>query len=246
MSLFDLFVTIGEGNRKFYEDSGVRPERLVDGGYFVDVPYFAAVAKREVPRRSILRERWKIPADAICFLFCGKCQAKKRPLDFIRSLALVSKEYPGRVHGLVAGTGELESQMRSVAELTGAAVTFAGFLNQSEIGTAYAAADCLVLPSDDRETWGLVTNEAMIFGLPAIVSDRVGCGPDLVKEGETGFTFPVGETEALAGRMSALLASPARIRTMGSAAQMQVASYSPERGARAVVEAMRRIEGGAF
>ena len=40
-------------------------------------------------------------------------------------------------------------------------MTFAGFLNQSEIPRAYVAADCIVLPSDYGETWGLVVNEAM-------------------------------------------------------------------------------------
>ena len=42
------------------------------------------------------------------------------------------------------------------------------------------AADCLVLPSDYRETWGLVVNEALASGLPCIVSDACGCAEDLV------------------------------------------------------------------
>jgi hypothetical protein len=55
----------------------------------------------------------------------------------------------------------------------------AGFLNQTEISRAYVAADCLVLPSDYRETWGLVVNEAMASGLPCIISDQCGCAEDL-------------------------------------------------------------------
>ena len=46
-------------------------------------------------------------------------------------------------------------------------------------------ADMLVLPSLYTETWGLVMNEAMQFGVPCIVSDRVGCGPDLIRPGDT-------------------------------------------------------------
>ena len=57
--------------------------------------------------------------------------------------------------------------------------SFAGFLNQTEICKAYVAADCLVLPSDYGETWGLVTNEAMAAGLPCILSDRCGAALDL-------------------------------------------------------------------
>ena len=55
---------------------------------------------------------------------------------------------------------------------------------------AYIAADCLVLPSDYSETWGLVVNEAMASGLPSIISDRCGCAPDLGNaDGNAVFSF---------------------------------------------------------
>jgi glycosyltransferase involved in cell wall biosynthesis len=73
--------------------------------------------------------------------------------------------------------------------------SFTGFLNQSELPAAYVAANVLVLPSDGGETWGLVVNEAMACGLPAIVSDAVGCAPDLVDK--TGFVYSVGDVAAL-------------------------------------------------
>ncbi len=80
----------------------------------------------------------------------------------------------------------------------------AGFQNQRRIAATYAAADALVLPSTSGETWGLVVNEAMACGLPVIVSDQVGCAPDLVLEDETGFTYPCGDVAALAERVGAL------------------------------------------
>ena len=43
----------------------------------------------------------------------------------------------------------------------------------------------LVLPSLFTETWGLVMNEAMQLGVPCIVSDRVGCDPDMIRPGDT-------------------------------------------------------------
>jgi glycosyltransferase involved in cell wall biosynthesis len=81
--------------------------------------------------------------------------------------------------------------------------SFAGFLNQSELPAAYVAADVMALPSES-ETWGLVVNEAMACGLPAIVSDAVGCAPDLIAEGKTGFIFPIGNAPALAERLEQL------------------------------------------
>ena len=58
-----------------------------------------------------------------------------------------------------------------------------------------------MLPSDGGETWGLVVNEAMACGVPAIVSDAVGCVDDLVRDGESGFTYACGNVSALTRRM---------------------------------------------
>jgi glycosyltransferase involved in cell wall biosynthesis len=109
-------------------------------------------------------------------------------------------------------------------------VTFAGFLNQSEISRAYVAADCLVLPSDYGETWGLVLNEAMASGIPAIVSDRVGCGPDLVIENQTGAICPFGNGAALAEQMVAFASDRQRMQEMGRRARERVLQeYSVEK-----------------
>jgi len=71
------------------------------------------------------------------------------------------------------------SDFRPLNSGTKPPASFAGFLNQTEISKAYVAADCLVLPSDYRETWGLVVNEAMASGLPCIISNQCGCAEDL-------------------------------------------------------------------
>ena len=73
-------------------------------------------------------------------------------------------------------------------------VVLMGFQPHKKISDFYTAADVLVLPSE-HETWGIVVSEAMCFGLPVIVSDRVGAGVDLVKNGYNGFIFPVGDAE---------------------------------------------------
>ena len=81
-------------------------------------------------------------------------------------------------------------------------VRFLGFKNQTELPEYYSLADIFVLPSGMGETWGLVTNEAMCFSLPVIVSDMVGCSLDLVIPGENGFIFAVGDTKKLTEHLS--------------------------------------------
>lgn len=162
--------------------------RLVPSPHFVDNAYFGERAAALRPRRDALRQDWAVPREAFCFLFAGKLQPKKRPLDLLEALRqLVKEPLPHPVHLLIVGTGPLEEACRALASQHGLPVSFAGFVNQSGMPSAYAVADALVLPSDHGETWGLVVNEAMACGLPAIVSDQVGCAEDLVFEGRTAW-----------------------------------------------------------
>jgi glycosyltransferase involved in cell wall biosynthesis len=101
------------------------------------------------------------------------------------------------------------------------------------------AADALVLPSDGGETWGLVVNEAMVCGRPCLVSDQVGCGPDLIEEGRTGAIFPCGDVDKLAALLKQY-ANRDTLRDMGGLAREKMGGYSPEVAAKRLVEAVQR------
>jgi glycosyltransferase involved in cell wall biosynthesis len=116
-------------------------------------------------------------------------------------------------------------------------VTFTGFLNQSEISNAYKSADVFVLPSR-FEPWGLVVNEAMNFGLPCIVSDRVGCGPDLVVGHDTGAVFPFDDPSRLSSALGDLLNDPQRTQDMGVNALRRIDTWDFARCARGIAEAL--------
>ena len=97
-----------------------------------------------------------------------------------------------------------------------------GFLNQSQLGEPYALADCLTLPSDFPETWGLVVNEALATGLPCVVSNAVGCAPDLIRDGETGYVYPLDDIEALAMTLAKVRHRNAEGRDWGPACRALV------------------------
>jgi glycosyltransferase involved in cell wall biosynthesis len=102
---------------------------------------------------------------------------------------------------------------------------------------AYAAADCLVLPSDGRETWGLVANEALACGLPIIVSDSCGCAPDLAADGTVGRSFPTGDIGALARALANLLRAPPSRQRIADVAK----KYSLEAAASGINEALAKV-----
>jgi glycosyltransferase involved in cell wall biosynthesis len=240
---FDVFLAVGSANRRLYLRAGIGPERLFPVPHFVDNERFAASAEAARRRRGALREQWGIAPDAVCAVFAGKLIPKKRPVDLVAALAALGKAPPAR-HLLVVGDGELRASLSAQASEAALPVTFTGFLNQGEIASAYAAADFLALPSDAGETWGLVVNEAMACGLPALVSDRVGCAADLLSSGQTGFVHRCGDVASIAEGWRSLEADPFARRKMGEAAARRVtAEYSVERAVQGTLAALRFVAG---
>jgi glycosyltransferase involved in cell wall biosynthesis len=220
----DRFLYIGSANKRLYQRFGVPDSRLYSAPYAVDNERFAEQALALRPRRTELRRQWGISDDAFCVLFCGKFIKKKRPLDLVKAAQLsIANGKLHNIHLLFVGSGELGSELRQschvVYDADSAALqaressiaagsprelppaSFTGFLNQTEISRAYVAADCLVLPSDHGETWGLVVNEALASGLSCLVSDACGCAEDLAGK---QFSFPMGDVGVLATKLERL------------------------------------------
>jgi glycosyltransferase involved in cell wall biosynthesis len=231
---------IGRANRHFYERHGVGTPRLFPAPYCVDNRRFGERAAEGDTRVAELRRGLGIPEDATSFLFSGKLIPKKHPLELLQAFRALAGAV-GCVHLLIAGDGELRPACEAYAAAHRLPVSFAGFLNQSQIAEAYLAADCLVLPSDHGETWGLVVNEAMACGRPAIVSDQVGCAADLIVEHETGRTFSFGDWSELAERMAELAGGRRRLRQMGETAKRHIAAYSPEAAADGITRAAHTV-----
>ncbi len=237
--LYDGFLAVGKANRQLYIASGIAENRIFFCPHFVDNECFARRAGEFRQERYVLRRRWGIPKDAFCFLFAGKLTPKKRIQDFLRALSIAGRDHT-RAYGVVVGAGEGMETARILADKERIPVSFVGFLNQSDMPSAYAVADCLVLPSDEGETWGLVVNEAMACGLPAIVSDRVGCGPDLLAEGQTGASYPCGDVSRLAQLMGKGCSVPEEMMRMGERAKALVKDeFCVERAVQGLLEALR-------
>lgn len=231
-------LSIGQLNRQFYQWAGIPEERIFDCPYFVDNERFIRQSKAVSAEYHGLRRRFRIPGDATCFVFVGKLIAKKRVMDFLEAIEIANGSKQ-RIFGLVVGEGGQKNEAQSFVQSRRLPVSFSGFLNQNDIAAAYSVSDCLVLPSDRGETWGLVVNEAMACGIPAVVSDEVGCGPDLVVEGRTGRTFKTRDVRALARSIEELAANRGAMRTMGEAARTRVMEeYSIARAVEGVKHAM--------
>ena len=225
---------IGAQNRRFYECYGAPPDRLFFAPYGVDNAFFAerAQAARASGRREQLRAGIGAGRDDVVLLVVGKLMGFKRPLDVVRALARLNR----RAIAVFVGDGELRSAVEAELAATGVRGVVTGFVNQSDLPEWYAAGDVAVLASD-FEKWGLVVNEAMACGLPVVVSDLVGCAPDLVRDGESGAVFRARDPETLAAVLGPLVEESALRARLGDGARRLVVRYDIAAAADGIIAA---------
>jgi glycosyltransferase involved in cell wall biosynthesis len=193
---FDMFLPTGSRAAGYLRRYGVPESRIRIVPYCIDVAAFALAADRARAHQDRLRAEFGAVNGESLVLFVGKLIGLKNIPILIEALAKLRAS--GRaVRLLVVGSGPLAGELADMANACLLPATFVGFANQSKMPEFYAAADVLVLPSYS-ETWGLVVNEAFACKLPAIVSDRVGCAPDMIKDGLTGTIVPAGDVNRLA------------------------------------------------
>jgi glycosyltransferase involved in cell wall biosynthesis len=234
-------LAVGTWSRNYFKHYGAKDEQLFVVPHAIDDQRFRNSAVRLRSNRTELRNEFGLPSDAIVFLFAGKFVETKRPLTFVDAIGQAAKQN-ARVAGLMAGDGPLRQACEDFAREHNVPVRFPGFLNQSEIIRAYVAADALVIPSEN-ETWGLVVNESMTCGLPALVSDQVGCGPDLVSSGETGDVFLFGDAVDLAAKILHYSQQPRLLAEMGRKARSRIADYSVDHAVDSTLTAVSAVIG---
>jgi glycosyltransferase involved in cell wall biosynthesis len=241
-------LAVGQANAHYYRESGVPASRIHFVPHCVDNQRFQEAAPEALRDAVRWRSELGIAEHARVALFAGKFEHKKRPLDLLTAFLQMEAsrtEPDGLARALLfVGSGSLEGELRAVAGgAVGSSVFFAPFQNQTAMPMVYAAGDVLVLPSHGAaETWGLAVNEAMNLERPAIVSSHVGCGPDLVQHGRTGWVFEAGNLDALRAALSEALALDAeRLREMGRLARARVDGYSYEAATAGLQAALRSV-----
>jgi glycosyltransferase involved in cell wall biosynthesis len=234
----DACLAVGKWSREYYRHYGAKDERIFFVPHVVNYDYFQLAIGLRNEKRSDLRQMLQISDRSFVFLFCGKLVEIKRPYDFLEAITS-SSQSRSQILGVVVGDGLLRSIFKGTAQPN---VNYLGFKNQTELLDIYAVSNAIVMTSAS-ETWGLVVNEAMAAGVPALVSDQVGCHPDLVIPDVTGNTFPMGDVNALAALMGDFATNPQKTAQMGMNAHHHVlANYGMKQAVNGVLEAMSFIK----
>jgi glycosyltransferase involved in cell wall biosynthesis len=197
---------------------------------FTVVPYGFELPEWSVEddeARSRVRGQLGLGDDTFAIGWAGRLTAIKRPLDLVRTLRAVVDADVDAVLVLV-GDGELRGETEALARELGVfeRTRFAGF--QQRIRDWYAAFDVFLLTSANEGT-PVVAIESLAAQRPVVATAAGGTGT-VVTDGESGFLLPVGDTNALAGRLAELARDPELRARLGASGTADVRSrFATER-----------------
>lgn len=221
----DYALYVGTNNKKYFIRHGMKDNQLVFAPHAVDNDRFFDT--NDFYRNQALqwRHSLNIKETDLVFLYAGKLEYKKDPVLLIKAFKKIDDP---SVHLIILGNGPLETKLKhkysNVSNLH-----FIDFQNQSQMPVVYRLGDVLVLPSKGPiETWGLAVNEAMACSRAIIVSNRCGCGIDLVKENINGYIFINSRLKDLLSKMMQIISNNNRLKEMGNNSRDIVKDWSFE------------------
>jgi glycosyltransferase involved in cell wall biosynthesis len=234
----DHFNPIGKDGMSHLKTYGIPESKITLSPYAVDDQLFENKSKSLDKRKC--RTSLQIGEEEKVFLFSGKLIPRKQPLLLAKAVLKLCEEFPKLVVSYL-GSGPQYDELKQMLEpRLGRRFIAPGFVNQSELGPHFKSADVFVLPST-YDTWGLVINEAMHFGLPCIVSDMVGSRHDLVESGKTGLVFNHESSNDLASCMKRFLEEDGLSDRMGANAHDLIQKYTIEEAVIGIETAIRKL-----
>ncbi len=207
VSSFDAVLTMGTRAARFFRDNGVDTDiHVVSGG--VD------------------SKRFHLPTEppSIDCILTARLSAVKRIDVFLQSIRQVVDRLP-ETKAVIVGDGELREELQRLSDSLGLAqnVQFAGYVEDDDVVKLLRLSKIFVLTSD-LEGLSLAVIEAMMCGLPAVVSD-VGDLGDLVEDGVNGYLVPRRSPGVLSDRIVDLLSDAERLGAFSLAARQSALKY---------------------
>jgi glycosyltransferase involved in cell wall biosynthesis len=166
------------------------------------IPYGADPALGQVPRTP--------PATPFNLLFVGHFGLRKGAFDLLAAM----RELGPEVRLTVVGHSTVSA---AALQGLGDRIRIVGKRDPADMADVYRSADALVLPSL-FEGSALVVYEALMTGLPAIVTPNAG---SVVRDGVEGFVVPARQCAVLAARIAALAVPDGCWRRMSDAARVR-------------------------
>jgi glycosyltransferase involved in cell wall biosynthesis len=235
--LTDGFICFGKSSADYLLELGVPPSKILSSkAAVVDNDLLA----QKHTKAALVREqqKTKLSLPQYNFIYTGRLIELKNLILLLKCFNKIKSPNWGLV---LLGDGDQKPDLERLIKIENIKnVTFVNGVNWYEVTETMALADVFILPSTS-EAWGLVVNEAMVCGLPVIVSDCCGCVEDLVQNGKNGFSFDPYNEEGLTEKLLYFIQNPSQLKPMGEASRQIITAFSAEKTATDILTGLQRL-----
>lgn len=240
---FDGVIVAGSRHKSYVVNLGIDPKRVfvMNGVGILDHLAWPQDLPKPRSEKEAICRKMNLPADN--FLYVGRFSKEKNLIFLLEAFRRIKQQgnYPWGM--ILVGDGPQKKELVDFVNRTNIAdVYFPGFRQAPELTIFYELGTVFILPSL-VEPWGLVVEEAMLSGLPVLVSRNCGCYPDMINEGVNGFSFSPRDNQQLFDLMAEFINGKLDPRLMGEAARALIKGVGDNRCAQAWIEAIRVVEG---
>lgn len=235
-SFCDGFFAYGKKSKEYLMSFGVPAQKITTRCQAAALP--RSYHPDRALRHRLARRKGGMPPS---FLFVGILDLHKGIDVLIRAFSQLYKEHASASLTIV-GDGPMREELKALAASLNVAdaVIFMGAANIDQLASYYLSASCLILPSRS-EAWGLVVNEALSYGCPAIISAHCGCAPELIVEGKTGYVFRTNDVNELTQKMLMVVDDMGNVEKVANDCINLMKNFTPEKAATQILNGCNAI-----
>ena len=236
----DAFFCFGKSSADYLTTLGVKQSSIA--------VRHAAVIDEDIIKANFQKEKL-LQADAFAakthrqFIYVGRLAQEKNLDMLVRAFKKIQENNPENIWTLLfVGDGPSRANLELLSGdlLSNKSIKFAGGFPWYKVPEWLAKSDVLILPSKS-EPWGLVVNEAMVCGMPVIVSEKCGCAEDLVINKVNGFTFDPESQSDLEQLLEVFIKSPDKVSVMGKESLKLIQPFSSKNVAKEMVACYKSL-----
>lgn len=225
----DALVCLGQKAAEYALKLDVSRKRiLTTKNVGVDNDALLEIFTRELASRDRRKAEAGLPP--YNFLYAGRFVERKNLDMLIRAFhEAKNRSENGKEWGLIlSGEGKQKPRLQELAHSLGCEqIHWMEPCEWYEVPIRYTLANVAVLPST-FEPFGFLTNEAMVYSMPVLVSERCGSATDLVIDGLNGFRFDPSNQEEFANKLLWFMSHPEKFRQMGANGKAIIDQWSPD------------------
>jgi glycosyltransferase involved in cell wall biosynthesis len=198
------FLSVSELAFAHFKKLGIKAEKIYRFGYFLNIKKQSKNIKQSL---------------SPSFIFVGQLTERKGILTLLKAVKKLSEQRHS-FHLSIIGSGDLEQNIQEYLQANELQnfITLLGAIDAKKVSEYIYQADLLILPSV-FDGWGIVVNEALQNGIPALVSDQCGA-KELIRNRQNGLIFEANNVNKLTQKLSDFIVlSPQEISAMKQQAE---------------------------